>query len=83
MGQINGTCEAKEEGMRRYLGKVKQCIKSFTTAQFQQIPREDNMEANVLAKIAFTDEIMSDQIKIQYISSIDVPEVHKIDGVFI
>ena len=41
------------------------------------------MEANVLAKIAFTDEIMSDQIKIQYISSIDVPEVHKIDGVFI
>ena len=69
--------------MKKYLGKVKQCIKVFMIAQFQQIPREDNMEANVLAKIEFTDEIMSDQIKIQYISSIDVPEVHKIDGVFI
>ena len=56
MGQINGTCEAKEEGMRRYLGKVKQCIKSFTTAPFQQIPREDNMEADVLAKITSADE---------------------------
>ena len=50
--------------MKKCLGKVKQCIKDFTIAQFQQIPREDNMEANVLAKIAFADEIMSDQIKI-------------------
>ena len=33
------------------------------------------MEANVLAKTASVDE-MSDQIKIQYIPSIDIPEVH-------
>ena len=81
MGQINGTCEAKKEKMEKYLGKVKQCIKGFTIAQFQQILREDNMEAGVLAKMTSANEMMSDQIKIQYILSIDIPEVHHIDGV--
>ena len=64
MDQINVTCEGKEERIKKYLGKVKQCIKGFTTTQFQQIPREDNMETNVKAKTASVDEIMSDQIKI-------------------
>ena len=63
-GQVNGTCEVKEEQMKKYLGKVKQCIKNFTTAQFQQIPRKDNMETNDLAKMASADEMMSDQVKI-------------------
>ena len=40
------------------------------------------MEANILAKMASTDEVMSDQIKIQYIPRIDIPEVHQIDEVF-
>ena len=61
--------------MKKYLDRVKQCIKSFTTTQFQQILRENNMEANVLAKTTSADE-MSDQIKIQYIPSIDILEVH-------
>ena len=64
MGQINGTCEAKEEQMKKYLGKVKQRIKGFTIAQFQQILKEDNVEAEILSKTASADEIMSDQIKI-------------------
>ena len=76
IGQVNGTCEAKEEWMKKYLGKVKQCIKSFTTTQFQQIPIEDNVEADVLDKTASADKMVSDQIKVQYIPSIDIPEVH-------
>ena len=76
ISQVNGTCEAKEERMKKYLGKVKQCIKSFATTQFQQIPREDNVEANILAKTASANEMVSDQIKVQYIPSIDIPEVH-------
>ena len=64
MDQINVTCEGKEERIKKYLGKVKQCIKGFTTTQFQQIPREDNMEVDVLAKTTSADEMMSDQIKI-------------------
>ena len=81
IGQVNGTCEAKEERMKKYLGKVKQCIKSFTTTQFQQIPIKDNVEADVLDKTASADKMVSDQIKVQYIPSIDIPEVHQIDEV--
>ena len=81
ISQVNGMCEAKEEWMKKYLDKVKQCIKSFATTQFQQISREDNVEANVLTKTASADEMVSDQIKVQYIPSIDIPEVHQIDGV--
>ena len=76
IGQVNGTCEAKEERMKKYLGKVKQCIKSITTTQFKQIPIEDNVEADVLDKTASADKMVSDQIKVQYIPSIDIPEVH-------
>ena len=67
--------------MKKYLGKVKQYIRGFTTAQFQQISREENMEADVLAKIVFADELVRDQIKIQYIPSTDVPKVLQIDGI--
>ena len=76
IGHVNRTCEAKEERMKKYLGKVKQCIKSFATIQFQQIPREENTKANVLAKTTSVNEIVGDQVKIQYIPSIDMLEVN-------
>ena len=50
MGQVNGTCEAKEERMKKYLEKVLQLVKKFKEANFVQIPREENMEADALAK---------------------------------
>ena len=34
IGEMNGTCEAKEEQVKRYLSKVNHCIKGFTTAKF-------------------------------------------------
>ena len=42
--------------------------------------REENAEADILAKTASADEIIGDQVKIQYIPSIDAPEVQQIDG---
>ena len=39
------------------------------------------MEADVLANMASADEIMSDQIKVQYIMSIDILDVHQIHEV--
>ena len=66
--------------MKRYLSKVRHCIKSFKSAKFQQIPREENMKADSLAKTASTDGIINEQVRIQYIPSIDVPEVQQIDG---
>ena len=66
--------------MKRYLNKIKHSIKGFTTTMFHQIPREENTEADSLAKTTFADELVDDQIKVQYISSIDVPKVHQMDG---
>ena len=76
IGQVNRTCEAREEQMKRYLEKVKQCIKGFTTAQFQQILREENIEVDIVAKMASSDKTIGDQVKVQYIPSIDVMEVN-------
>ena len=50
--------------MKRYLSKVKHCIRGFTTAKFHQIPKEENIEANNLAKAASTDELVDEQIKV-------------------
>ena len=81
IGQVNGTCEAREERMKKYLEKVKQCVKGFTTTQFHQIPREENIEADVLAKKASLDEMVDEQVKIQYVPSVEVMKVNQIDGV--
>ena len=79
IGQMKGTCEAKEERMKKYLGKAKQCVKGFTTTHFQHIPREENAEADILVKAASIDEIVGVQIKVQYIPSIDVLEVNQME----
>ena len=55
MGQVNGTCEAKEERMKKYLNKVKHLIKKFKEASFLQVPREENVEVNALAKSTSAD----------------------------
>ena len=74
-------CEVKEEQMKRNLDKVRKCIKGLTTTWFQQIPKEENAKADILAKTALVDQIGGDQIKVQYIPSIDIPKVNQIDGV--
>ena len=75
IGQINGTCEAKEERMKKYLEKVLQLVKKFKETDFIQIPREENMEADALAKEASANEAIDEFDEIQYIPSIDLPEV--------
>ena len=75
MGQVNGTCEAKEEQMKKYLEKVLQSAKKFKEANFVQIPREENMEADALAKEASANQSMDEFDEVQYLPSIDIPEV--------
>ena len=75
MGQVNGTCEAKEEQMKKYLKKVLQLVKKFEETNFVQIPREENMEVDALVKQASTNQPMDEFDKVQYIPSIDIPEV--------
>ena len=75
---MNGTYEAKEERMKRYLNKV--LIKKFSEAYFVQVPREENMEVDTLAKKASVNELMDKFDEIQYMPSIDLPEVQQIGG---
>ena len=61
--------------MKKYLEKVLQLVKKFKETDFIQIPREENMEADALAKEASANEAIDEFDEIQYIPSIDLPEV--------
>ena len=50
-------------------------MKKFKEASFVQIPKEENMEADALAKEASGNEAMDEFDEIQYIPSIDLPEI--------
>ena len=80
IGQVNGTCEAKEERMKKYLEKVLQSVKKFKEANFVQIPREENMEADALAKEASANQPMDEFDEVQYLPSIDIPEVLQVQS---
>ena len=80
IGQVNETCEAKEERMKKYLNKVVCLVKKFKEVDFFQIPREENMEVDALAKEASASEVVDEFDEIQYLPDIDFPEVHQIEG---
>ena len=75
MGQVNGTYEAKEGRMKKYLEKVLLLVKKFKEANFIQIPREENLEADVLTKEASASKPINEFDDVQYVPSIDFPEV--------
>ena len=80
IGQVNGTCEAKEERMRKYLNKVVRLVKKFKEVDFVQISREKNLEADTLAKEASANEAMDKFNEIQFMPSIDFPKVQQIEN---
>ena len=66
MGQINGTCEAKEERMRKYLERVLRLVKKFKKVNFVQILREENMEVDTLGKEAVANEAKDEFDEVRY-----------------
>ena len=64
INQVNGMCEVKEDRMKKYLNKVKQLIKKFKEASFVQLLREENMEADALAKAASAEGAMDECDKV-------------------
>ena len=58
INQVNGICEAKEDHMKRYLDMVKWLVKKFKEADFVQVPKEENMEADALVKVASVEGAM-------------------------
>ena len=64
INQVNGMCEAKEDQMKKYLSKVKRFVKKFKEANFVQILREENVEADALAKAVSARGAMDDYDKV-------------------
>ena len=55
-------------------------VKKFKEANFVQIPKEENVKADTLAKEASTNEAMDEFDEVQYMPSIDLPEMLQIEG---
>ena len=55
-------------------------MKKFKETNFVQIPREENVEADALAKEASADQPMNEFDEVQYIPSIDIPKVLQVQN---
>ena len=80
INQVNEISEAKEDHMKRYLHKVKWIVKKFKEANFVQVLREEKMEADAFVKAASAEGSIVEYDKVQYMPSIDLPEVQQIEG---
>ncbi|KAL0462008.1 UNVERIFIED_CONTAM: hypothetical protein Slati_0088400 [Sesamum latifolium] len=68
VNQIEGTFEAKEESMIQYLQQIKELRTSFDQFQIIQIPREENVKADCLSKLASAlEDCRTKHITIQYL----------------
>ena len=66
--------------MKKYLNKVRCLVKKFKEASFIQVPREENVEVDALAKEASVDGSVDEFNEVQYMPSIDLPEIQQIKG---
>ena len=57
IGQVRGDFEAKETRMQKYLKLVNQLVSTFLHTEFVQIPRDQNTEADKVARSASTDNL--------------------------
>ena len=65
----------RKDEWKKYLEKVLRLVKKFKEINFVQIQREENMEADALAKEALATEAMDKFDEVQYVPSIDLPEM--------
>ena len=66
--------------MKRYLEKVLRLVKKFKEANFVQVLREENVEANTLAKEASATGAIDEFDEVQYVPSIDLQEVQQVEN---
>uniref|UniRef100_A0A2N9FT45 Uncharacterized protein n=1 Tax=Fagus sylvatica TaxID=28930 RepID=A0A2N9FT45_FAGSY len=66
VGQVNGEYEAREDRMAKYLKLVRNAMEWFDEVMLVQVPREQNTEADALAKLASSDEATDQYIEVQH-----------------
>jgi len=52
VGKITNEYEAKEDRMKRYLTLTNQLVSNFDDVKITQVPREENSEADEVARLA-------------------------------
>ena len=52
VGHVTGEFEAREENMKQYLQRVKDLTPAFLSFDIQQVPRDENTQADMLSKLA-------------------------------
>ena len=52
--QINGTYQAKDILLQKYLAKAKDLMKTLDAPEVCHVLREENIRANILSKLAST-----------------------------
>ncbi|KAL1317601.1 uncharacterized protein LOC107640596 [Arachis ipaensis] len=62
---FNGTYQARDSLLQKYLGKVKELSKQFEEVMIQHVPRERNTRADLLSKLASTKPGTGNQSLIQ------------------
>jgi hypothetical protein len=77
VGQVNGDYEAKEGRMQQYLHLVQHQISQFQEVRLSRIPREQNTEADQLAKSASSSTV-DDKIKVVRQSSLQAIEINPV-----
>ncbi|CAH9083530.1 unnamed protein product [Cuscuta europaea] len=69
VGQVEGSYEAKEGRMKQYKQAAEELLKAFETHEITQIPRAENVEADILSKLSSdTPEHISQLAKIEELS---------------
>uniref|UniRef100_A0A2N9HX06 Uncharacterized protein n=1 Tax=Fagus sylvatica TaxID=28930 RepID=A0A2N9HX06_FAGSY len=77
VGQVNGDYEAKEGRMQQYLQLVRHQISQFREVRLCRVPREQNTEADQLAKSASSSTV-DDKIKTVQQSSLQTTKMNPI-----
>ncbi|XP_077217983.1 uncharacterized protein LOC143852483 [Tasmannia lanceolata] len=81
--QIQGSYEARDDGMGKYLAQVRALADKFTSFEVMRVPRTENEKANILSKLAASEYTALGNICVEFLkkSSIEseVVEVMQID----
>lgn len=83
VGQVTGTFEAWEERMARYKDLALELLPSFAAFEIAQVPREENLDADILSKVNQTvPSYLTHMAKVQEIgfASIDSIQVNVVDN---
>ncbi|XP_019194065.1 PREDICTED: uncharacterized protein LOC109188017 [Ipomoea nil] len=76
VGQISGTCEAKNTRMTLYKERAVEMLKKFGAYEIEYISRADNVEADILSKIAL-EGVPDHLVKICQKEELDRPSIEE------